>query len=499
MENTCQGKAVGVARLGIIAVLLLFAIHGLVSFVNHSYGSSSSSSNINIPDLPLPYGEKDDLLRIGKSCVYAKDKHNSPINNLVHYSFKNPWSCRECFADISDISDKTCKPLKRSRHKCHAFPRMNPDYTPRVRSSYSPYSQTKSATMEYYHDGHTNYAKHNIPMCSLALPCFDLSKCSLGPLKVYSHGGKIDSYLEFAMQQHPDVVTKVSNPSEACLLVIGEQSYNNQQDLLDNINFKNGQNHYIFQSAKLFGSHWDRPFNDKIQFGMASVSPHSMDDSYNREGYDTPLGLYPNWRRPKDFDKLDIHRQRKYLLSFKGNIMAWEQRNWQHRWLASEYWPTDENDIHLDTTCKSSPFFRSPYTHTDPDDYGNLLLNSTFFFCPGGGGVNSFRFPEVLLAGGIPIVTSDFLPPFHPDIDWSTCIIQVSEARVVDIPRMVRDISKEEVKKRQRRCADLVDAVFSNPPDVRQHFAVAMKVWNVRVKSAMKRKRELDALIRRTI
>ena len=69
----------------------------------------------------------------------------------------------------------------------------------------------------------------------------------------------------------------------------------------------------------------------------------------------------------------------------------------------------------------------------------------------------------------------------------------------MDIPRMVRDISKEEVKKRQRRCADLVDAVFSNPPDVRQHFAVAMKVWNVRVKSAMKRKRELDALIRRTI
>ena len=138
--------------------------------------------------------------------------------------------------------------------------------------------------------------------------------------------------------------------------------------------------HYLFAFSD---SHWDRPFNDKLQFGMAAVSPHSMDDAYNREGFDTPLGLYPNWRRPEETKELDdIERPRKYLLSFKGNIYTWEQRSWQHRWIAEEYWHGEE-DVYVDTSCKSSPLFRSDYANKDPDNYGQLLLNSTFFFCPG--------------------------------------------------------------------------------------------------------------------
>ena len=410
--------------------------------------------------------------------------------------------CRDC-SSTDDDGSYNCKPLT-PRGRCHPFPRRNPDETPRLRTEYSPFTHHKSATAVYHHDGHSEYAKFGIPMCSATLsrPCFDLTRCrsrskssSLdGPLTVYSHGGDVNAYLDYTTQQYPDLVQRVGNASEACLLVAGLHSFDNPLDLLHNEHWNRGQNHYIFESGKLFDSHWDRPFNDKLNFGMAAVSPHSMDDSYNREGFDMPSGLYPNWKLPPEYEQLDVHRNRTYLLTFKGNIMPWEQRSWQHRWLASEYWYGEE-DVHVDTSCKSSPFFRDGYTNTNPGDYGQLLLNSTFFFCPGGGGINSFRFPEVLLGGAIPVVTADFLPPFHPEIDWSNCIVQVSEARVVDVPRIVREIPAEEVRTRQRRCADLLDAVFGNPPDNKQHFSIAMRVWNIRIKRAMKQQDEIESLI----
>lgn len=375
-----------------------------------------------------------------------------------------------------------------------------------MRTAYSPFTSEKSTTLVYTHDGHEEYAQE-YPMCSAALsaPCFDLSRCGSsmdgdGALKVFSHGGDVDKYLDHAAKQRPESIQRVHNASNACLLVVGINAYENPHDLLHSPDWNHGKNHYVFDHAPTlfvpYGEHGDRPFNAATGFGMAAVARNSVDDAYYREGYDTALALVPQWQRPKNFDRLDVHRPRKYLISFKGNIYPWEQRSWQHRWIAAEYW-YEEPDVHVDTKCESAKDVIEEYENEGSGgDYGNLLLNSTFFFCPGGGGVNSFRFSESLLAGAIPVVTSDFVPPFHPDIDWSNCIVRVSEARVVDVPRLVREISEEEVRTRQRRCAALANAVFGNPPEpVRQLFSMAMQVWSVRVKNALRRRDGLEALI----
>lgn len=251
----------------------------------------------------------------------------------------------------------------------------------------------------YVHDGHEEY-QQEYPICSatFAPPCFDLTKCSKeGPLKVFSHGGAVDVYLRYAANAKPDTIQIATNASDACLLVLGIHSFSSPDDIWKDLHWNSGQNHFVFNDPNywVFGSHGDRPFNDKLSFGMAAVTHTSMDDAYNREGYDIPLAL-PAKKKPREwFKQMDIHRPRKYLLSFKGNILPWEQRSWQHRWIASEYW-FDEPDVHVDTKCKDSKDEVAEYGNNSPSDYGNLLLNSTFFFCPGGGGVHSFRFAESL-------------------------------------------------------------------------------------------------------
>jgi len=109
--------------------------------------------------------------------------------------------------------------------------------------------------------------------------------------------------------------------------------------------------------------------------------------------------------------------------------------------------------------------------------------------------MNSFRFAEAMLGGAIPVVTNDFLPPFHPEIDWSPCVVRVSEARVVDVPRIVREISAKEVRTRRQICTKMVDAVFGSPPNRKQHFSIAMRLWSIRVKHALNRQDESNSII----
>ncbi|KAL7544808.1 hypothetical protein ACHAWF_008168 [Thalassiosira exigua] len=433
----------------------------------------------------LPYGEVEDLSE-GKSCVYKESRPRG----------KNHWSCRKC------SPENGCKPIQR-RGRCKPFPRYldGQGQVPRVYTSFSPFTSQKSTMRVLHHDGHTAYAQE-YPICDawLSLPCFDLTRCKSsldGALRIYSHGGTVGEYIEFTTKQHPGLVQKVDDPNDACLFVVSEGSYDRPQDMRNSRLWNHGKNHYIHSSDRLFGTHHDRPFNDKTSFGMAAVATSNMDDAWIREGYDVPLIYYPIWKRPDNFEQLDLHRPRRFLLSFKGDINPGTQRSWQHRWIASEYWYAEPDDVHVDTKCQNSSSVVQNYVNTQPEDYSNLLLDSTFLFCPGGGGINSFRFAEVLLAGAIPVVTSDFLTPFHPDVDWSGCVVRVSDARVIDAPRIVRRISAEEVIDRQKTCARLVDASFGKVHGlIRKHmFFVSMGIWRARIQSALEQKSRIESLI----
>jgi hypothetical protein len=459
-----------------------------------------------------------DDLKVGKHCIYNKQIGASLLNKKLRWTkHPNPWLCQQC------VPDGSCKPLERLG-RCHSFPKYldsgDVNEVHRVETKFNPYSKDKSSVLVYNYPS-TNQPGGQVtkqyPKCSavLSLPCFDLSRCTNlldgeSPLRVYSYGGpRTDQYLNYTMTQQSDLLEIVDDPKDACLFVMAEKTFTNPQDLLHAASWNGGQNHYIHNSEMNFESHQDHPFNEKTNFGLAAISGGQMDDAYLREGYDIPLFSYPQWKRPPGFDSLDIHRERKYLISFKGAINPWEERSYQHRWIAAEYW-YGEDDVHVDVKCENAKRVVNDYSNKEPDDYGNLLLGSTFFFCPGGGGVNSYRFIEALLAGSIPVVTSDFLTPFEPDIDWSGCVVKFSDVRVVDIPRIVRGISAREVKQRQVKCAQLVDGVFGEyryednmalyrsggSTSFQKHpFYTAMKIWKVRIVSALNRQVEMNAII----
>ncbi len=451
---------------------------------------------------------------MGKHCIYNKQvgaAYYSLLSRLRRLfrpraRWPNPWICQSC----SPEDGKTCKPLERLG-RCRPFPKYldsgNVNEVHRVYTKFSPYSTDKSSALVYnFPDwsegkGGVQFSKQ-YPKCSasLSLPCFDLSRCTnlmndKSPLRIYSHG-QIDTYINYTMTQQPNLIEVVDNPNDACLFVVGAESFDNPHEMTNHPYWNYGQNHFIYDIRPyLFGAHSDRPFNTIGNYGLASVARSAFDDAYIREGYDIPVALEPKLDFTTISDFLGSDQPRKYLLSFKGSIYPWNQRSWQHRWIAAEYWH-GEDDVYVDTTCENMKGIVEEYKH---NNYTELLLGSTFFFCPDGGGLHSFRFAESLFAGAIPVVTSDFVPPFHPEIDWSGCIVKVSDVRVVDVPRIVRSIPPEDVKERQRACARLAKATFGNkdnPSEARSHlFFTAMRIWKIRIENAVKQRIELNKLI----
>jgi Exostosin family len=69
--------------------------------------------------------------------------------------------------------------------------------------------------------------------------------------------------------------------------------------------------------------------------------------------------------------------------------------------------------------------------------YAETLGRSMFVACPRGRGPGSMRLFEAMQAGRCPVILSDdwLAPPF---VDWSSCSIQVPEARVRELPAILR-------------------------------------------------------------
>ena len=159
----------------------------------------------------------------------------------------------------------------------------------------------------------------------------------------------------------------------------------------------------------------------------------------------------------------------------------------------------------VDVQCKRRKLFGGgekvvvkPY-HLPASSYDDMILNSTFGFSPGGSSVGSYRFGEILSTGGIPVVTHDVVPPLHPDVNWNDCIYRVSEAQIVDLPRLLRLVSAAEVKERQQACWQLFQNVFGDRKeegggkwqgDERVTFTKALQVWALRVANALEKEKQ---------
>ncbi len=79
--------------------------------------------------------------------------------------------------------------------------------------------------------------------------------------------------------------------------------------------------------------------------------------------------------------------------------------------------------------------------------------------------MHSCRFAEALIMGAIPMVTFDFAAPLSPELDglWEErCLIRLSEAQIVDLPRILEEEynSVEDVKWRREGCQELIEAML---------------------------------------
>ena len=108
-------------------------------------------------------------------------------------------------------------------------------------------------------------------------------------------------------------------------------------------------------------------------------------------------------------------------------------------------------------------------SHTDVNQtnetYSSLLFKAIFSGAPRGDNLFSYRFPEVLSAGAIPVVHADdwVLPLHHNLVDWSQCIVRIPEAKVNDTVNILREISDNERCRMRRYCYDVYQKWMINP------------------------------------
>lgn len=306
----------------------------------------------------------------------------------------------------------------------------------------------------------------------------------------------------------PGVVVRVHDPAQACLLVVESGGGLDAPSKLESKpSWLGGLNHLVWYPNYFFGSIPDVPLvgDGAFNWGSAALASPSHEDALTRVGFDMPVPLqslltWPTSRAERLASAAAGHGGRRWLVSFKGQLQPWPQVWWQHRYLAFAYWE-DAPDVFVDVKCAP---FKGYATSADREYFRQLLLQSTFVFAPGGGAPTSYRFAELLAAGAIPVVTADLMLPFHSEVDWAPCAVTVSEARIVDLPRLLRAVPNEEVERRRAACSRLFESVIGEKQledgswgsdKGKTLFKTAMKVWHVRIVNALKVAQDLEDML----
>ena len=451
------------------------------------------------------FGEEIDSFTTGRSCHWKEagifGKFLSWIFFFSRSSYSGEWICRDC-GDADDGERKVSSwsecPVMNRRGKCPPFRFQGwEDPKPRLASTYD-YKSSVPASIRLitsYGVGKFRTIEYEQPECHLTYPCFDMDKCTIiaanntsrreliWPLQIFVYPGIARQDVDQLLQNSKVATTSlqiVDDPSRACLLIT---HFDDLEKSKASTSWNMGRNHYVYGVTK--------PIEEGVHYDMASIGSVVLTEAQIRRGYDIALPLPALWSDTSS-QNLDLHRQRRWLVSFKGSVQDTLQPYYQHRWLAAEYLHRD-TDVAIDVQCKHKTLLGdlitfAPYDNPSQSDFDDLMVNSTFAFCPGGSHVTSFRFTEVLSTGSIPVLLPEIVTPFYPELDWSGCVLRVSQARIVDLPRILRAISKDEIRARQTECWRLYQLIRERNVDTKKSskigqgfLSTALKVWMVRI------------------
>jgi hypothetical protein len=299
-------------------------------------------------------------------------------------------------------------------------------------------------------------------------------------------------------------VRQTYDPTQACLLIVHVDDFMEQRVALNEY-WNEGRNHYVYGvSRPIYDTRSSNGDDTAVHFDKAVIGSVVATNAQFRWGYDISLPLPALWQpepplpiNNKNKNVL-VHDgnatttlekenhpftrgRRPILLSFRGSIQDTLQPYYQHRWLAAEYLQHPQNGrqrdankneqpedrVEINVQCKHKTWWGdlvtiAPYDNDNDstsNSFDTLLLESTFGFCPGGSHVTSYRFSEVLSAGGIPVLLPEVVTPYAPELDFDKCVIRVSQARIVDLPRLLLALSEQEIRQRQEECYRLYQLI----------------------------------------
>jgi Exostosin family len=398
------------------------------------------------------------------------------------------------------------------------------------------------------------YVYHHQPPCQVE-NCWDLSRCrrdmvrlvaeddndgaalasssrasSSAALTLYINGSASDELIDYAIKHSKYPLVRVEDYRAACLTIVFPSTYRTFQQLLSSLHWRQpspllppqqhasttstGQNHLLWQYSR-FGYEprltADNAFQ-QFDVGQAAVASEALEHGYLRAGYDMALPLPTKFwpKKQQQQQRPDINNnnvtamnvtttRRPLLVQFRGVVQTTDQVGYHHRWLAGTYWEEDADDVAVDIQCVQKHWRTRELKVTKPYDFPSTMYRewmeqSVYSFAPGGSGPGSYRFGEILYAGGIPIVTDNFVPPFFPEVDWSKCLLVVSSASdIVNLPARLRrnyEYYHNETALQQRRaaCATLFHAVMGTSEkqsDERVTLTKALEIWFLRVQHAL--------------
>ncbi|CAB9510608.1 Exostosin-1 [Seminavis robusta] len=98
------------------------------------------------------------------------------------------------------------------------------------------------------------------------------------------------------------------------------------------------------------------------------------------------------------------------------------------------------------------------------ETFASLLQKSVFAATPRGDNRYSYRFTEVLSAGGIPVVHSDgWVLPFNPKlVDWTKCAVVIPEARFNETLDILHRIPRNKRCQMRRYCYEIYQNYMVN-------------------------------------
>lgn len=182
-----------------------------------------------------------------------------------------------------------------------------------------------------------------------------------------------------------------------------------------------------------------------------------------REDFFTPDGL---WR--KSHEK---HSHRSTLAYFSGTY----ETGWPMPWYDQRIALQTLHDPTRGVVINLKPH-GAPVDDGWKKQFDHMLRSSQFGFVVGGGGIDTFRFLEVLSSGAIPVVFDDLILPFEYSLieNWEDCVVRVPFSALANIIQTLEDMSSGGRLRRRMVCASIFRAHFSSVRALRESVVTSL-------------------------